>query len=202
MSTFWKILTDILLQASLVFIAVGCAVGLLVGIAILVRPEKVLRLNQKLDKGFDIQRLEMALNKPRETEHYVYGHHRLAGGAILLASLYVLYAFAFGHMRPAALVGLLGLRMDGWLASAMLWLLAVGGAAAVVLGVLLLIWPASLKRPEAWANQWSSTDRVSVLIDQAHYHPDRFVERHARWVGGFVVAGSLYALAVLGFFLL
>lgn len=202
MSAFWKILTDILLQTSLAFIAVGCAVSLLVGIAMLVRPAKVFQLNQELDKWFATHKLEAALNKSHGTERFVYGNQRLIGAVILLAALYVLYAFGAGHMRPAVLVGLLGLRMDGWLASAMLWFLAVGGIAAAALGVLLLIWPAALKGLDAWANQWSSTDRFSVLLDQVHYHPDRFVARHARWVGGLVVAGSLYALAVLGFFLI
>lgn len=199
MSAFWRILTDILLPTSLVFIAVGCAVGLLVGIALMIRPGKVLRLNQELDKWFATHKLEAALNKPRETEHYIYGNHRLTGAVLLLAALYVLYAFVAGYMRPALL---LGLRMDGWLASAMLWSLAVGGIAAAAIGVLLLIRPASLKWLEAWANRWSSTDRFSELIDKPHYQPDRFVACHARWVGGLIAAGSLYVLAMLGYFLL
>lgn len=199
MSAFWRILTDILLPTSLVFTAVGCAVGLLVGIALMIRPGKVLRLNQELDAWFATHKLEAALNKPRETERYVYGNRRLTGAVLLLATLYVLYAFVVGHMRPALL---LGIRMDDWLASAMLWSLAVGGIAAAAIGVLLLIRPASLKGLEAWANRWSSTDRFSALIDKAHYQPDRFVARHARWVGGLIVAGSLYVLAMLGYFLL
>lgn len=199
MSAFWRILTDTLLPTSLTFIAVGCAVSLLVGIALMIRPGKVLRLNQELDKWFATHKLEAALNKPRETERYIYGNHRLTGAALLLAALYVLYAFVAGYMRPALL---LDLRMDGWLASTMLWLLAAGGIAAAAIGVLLLIRPAALKGLEAWANRWRSTDRFSALIDQAHYQPDRFVARHARWVGGFVVAGSLYVLAMVGYFLL
>lgn len=202
MSAFWKILADILLQTSLAFLAVGCAVGLLAGIAMMVGPGKALRLNRELDKWFATHKLETALNKPRETERYVYGNHRLTGAVILLAALYVLYAFVAGHMRPAALAGLLGLGMDGGLASAMLWVLAAGGIAATATGVLLLIRPASLKGLEAWVNQWIPTDRVSALIDQAHYQLDRFVARHIRWVGGLIAAGSLYVLAMLGSFLL
>ena len=201
MSAFWKILTDILLQTSLAFIAIGCAVGLLVGIALMIRPGKALRLNRELDKWFATHKLEAALNKPRETERYVYGNRRLTGAAILLAALYVLYAFVAGHMRPAALVDLLGLGMDGGLASVMLWLLAAGGVAAAAVGVLLLIRPAMLKGLEAWVNQWISTERFSALIDQAHYQPDRFVARHIRWVGGLIAAGSLYVLAMLGSYL-
>jgi len=202
MSAFWKILTDILLQTSLVFIVIGCAVGLLVGIALMIRPGKVLGLNQKLDKWFDTHKLEATLNNRHEIEFNVFRYHRLTSAALLLAALYVLYAFVAGHMRPAALVGLPGLGVNGWLASAMLWLLAVGGIAAAAIGVLLLIRPAALKRLDAWASQWTSTDRLSVLIEKAHYQLDRFVARNTRWVGGFVAAGSLYALAMLGHFLL
>ena len=199
MGEFWKILLDILLQAFLAFVFIGNAASLLVGIAMMARPDKVLKLNRALGQWVVTRPLEQALNKPRKAGFSMHGSQRVTGAVILLASLYVFYTFLNDHLYLAAL---LGLKAGGWQASFMRWLGVLGGIAAISIGFLLLLQPARLKGLEAEANRWHATDRFSELIDKPHYQPDRFISRHIYWVGGLIVAGSVYTLAMLGYYLL
>ena len=52
MDTMTKIVADILLQSFLIFVVVGCAFSLVIGVWMLLKPESVLRLNQYLNKWF------------------------------------------------------------------------------------------------------------------------------------------------------
>ncbi|MGH8716979.1 MAG: hypothetical protein ACREUI_09725, partial [Burkholderiales bacterium] len=85
-----KIVADILLQSFLIFVVVGCAFSLVIGVWMLLKPESVLRLNQYLSKWFGTEKLAAALDAPHSIEVALYRRHRSVGVLVLAGGLYIL----------------------------------------------------------------------------------------------------------------
>ncbi|MGH8750777.1 MAG: hypothetical protein ACREUV_03605 [Burkholderiales bacterium] len=140
------------------------------------------------------------MKTPVRVERALYRNHRTVGALILAGASYILYLLVFNikkNVLVSALSRNLNIYAAAWLVDALVLLLFVCVAMAAVFGLVLLIRPSLLKKPELHLNRWYIPEkRLRALGDRA-VHTDELLARHTRWVGAFIVLGSVYTLAVL-----
>lgn len=190
------VINDILLQSFLVLLCGGSIVGFLVGAGMLLRPERVVFLNQYFSRWVSADKVEEELDRPRWIERYFYRHHRLVGGFLLIGAIFVLYIFLFVYNTQKISAAIA--PGNWWLANALMGLLLVGSVLAALMGIIVLARPSLLRDIEKSTNRWVATEGMAKFLNGMRYSLDRQLLRHRKLAGGFMVIGSLYILTVLG----
>ena len=194
------IVNEIVWQSLVLFLWIGSAVALAVGLALLFAPAKARQVNQFFARWIDTRGFESALDRPRWTERVVYRHHRLAGLTLLAGSLFVLYKFLIKRVGdtvgPIAATDHFGL----WQAAAALFV--IGGVLGAVIGLIMATKPSLLRELELAANKWISTERYSELFNRTHFSLEEVIFSHRKIVGLFLVLSSSYVILRLGIILL
>jgi len=200
-------LREVLVQSLLIVLILGSSAGVATGIALLVRAQAALAFLRRMNRWVD-NRID---EKARE-EHPVAAttalsapQRRLAGTVFTLGGAYSAVMLLTTPKIPA--VTLLQARGVLWtisffLADVLRWMLIVGCAAATVVGVLLLFFPAAWARIEAGANRWHSTRGVFARADVMHTTLDQWIERSPRLAGALVAVFSMVAVAAFAILLL
>jgi hypothetical protein len=196
MDTMTKIVADLLLQSFLIFVVVGCAFSLVIGVWMLLKPESVLRLNQYFSKWFGTEKLAAALDAPHSIELALYRRHRTVGVLVLAGGLYILYVMLFAFSKRAG--GDLGYGLNpqiaAWLLDALGVMLVLSSVLGLVIGFFLVVRPSVFKPIEEWGNKWYATEKSLRVMEAMHLKPDEAMIRNYRIVAALVIAGSLYAL--------
>ena len=197
MDTMTKIVADILLQSFLIFVAVGCVFGLIIGVWMLIKPESVLRLNQYLSRWIGTEKLAVALDTPHSIEIALYRSHRSVGVLVLAGGLYILYVMLFAFSKKAAGGELsygLNPQIAAWLTDALGVVLVLSSVLGLVIGFFLVVRPSVFKPIEEWGNKWYATEKPLRVMEAMHLKPDEAMIRNYRIVAALVIAGSLYVL--------
>ena len=187
-----------------VLLIAGAALGLVVGIMLLVDSERVMRWNYALNTWYSTRKAMEALEQPLDVKRVVYRWHRLMGILVLAGALYTLDILVFGFntsalvriFRDLANPAILGLVVE----TVRLFLI-VGNVAALLAAGVLVFRPSLLKGLEAWADRYYSSRESAKALDVMRYQPDEFVRARPRMVGALVTLGSLYVLLTLGLLL-
>lgn len=190
------------LQKGLLMVLIGGAAGAFaVGIWMLIKPASFLRANAYLSKWISTRQAARPLTVPHKSESFVYRHHRLFGGAIIIGALYVLYFLTFQYDQRAILAAA-GYRAPAaaWVAQTFAITLALGCVFGLIVAVYLFIRPSALKDFEVWANRWITARRATKVFDVMRAGPDRWVTRYPRLFAWALVAISLYILVRLSVF--
>ena len=196
MDTMTKIVADILLQSFLIFMVVGCAFSLVIGVWMLLKPESMLRLNQYLSRWFGTEKLAAALDAPHNIEGALYRRHRSVGVLVLAGGVYILFVMLFAFSKKAG--GDLGYGLNpqitAWLLDALGVLLILSSVLGLVIGFFLVVRPSVFKPIEEWGNRWYATEKSLRVMEAMHLKPDEAMIRNYRIVAALVIAGSLYVL--------
>lgn len=194
------IINEILWRSLVIFLWMGGAVAIAVGLAFLFAPAKVERINRFFARWVDTSRIEAELDRPHWTERFVYRHHRLAGTLLVAGSFFVLYKFlvhpAQKKISMGAAIDLLGL----W--EAMVALFVICGVLGAAIGMIMLGKPSLLREIEAASNKWISTDKVTQAFNQMHFFFDEGIFSYRKPVGVFLILAGSYIFFRLGMVLL
>ena len=193
------LLVSVLGQALYILLLLGAALGLLVGIILLIDSQRVLRWNAYLNRWISTGASSRVLDQPHDLNRIVYRRHRVVGAVVLAASLYALDVLVFNiqtrtlvHIfRDLANPATLQLFVEG----ARLFLIG-GNALAILVGIILVLRPSLLKGVEGWTDrQYAGSDQP---LDAPRYQLDEWVRAHP-WVTGVLAAGGgLFVLFSLG----
>ena len=197
MDTLTKIVADLILQSFLIFVAVGCVFGLIIGVWMLIRPESVLRLNQYFSRWFETGKLAAALDAPHSIDLAIYRRHRSVGALVLAGGLYILYVMLFAFNKKAAGGDLsygLNPQITAWLLDALGVVLVLSSVLGLIIGFFLVVRPSVFKPVEEWGNRWYGTEKSLRVMEAMHLKPDEAMVRNYRIVAALVIAGSLYVL--------
>jgi hypothetical protein len=200
MSTITKSVADILLQSFLIFVAVGCVFSLIIGVVMLIKPERVLRLNQYLGMWFGTEKLAAALDAPHSVELALYRRHRSVGVLVLAGGLYILYVMLFAFNKKAAggdLSSGLNPQIVAWLLDALGVMLVLSSVLGLVVGFFLVVRPSVFKPFEEWGNRWHGTEKSLRVIETMNLKPDEVMTRNYRVFAALIIAGSLYVILSL-----
>ena len=179
----------------------GAALGVVIGILLLIDSGRVMRWNSVLNKWYSTRQAMRALDRPIDVKRPFYRWHRVLGVLVFAASLYTLDVLVFGFHTSALVRALRGMGSPALLAlvldSIRLFLIA-GNVAALVAAAVLVFRPSLLKGLEVWGDRHYSGRVATKPLDIMRYHPDDFTRTRPRLVGGLLVVGSLYVLITLG----
>jgi hypothetical protein len=203
-----KAMVDLAVQtlgpALYVMLLGGAALGLVVGVLLIVDSARVIRWNTALNRWYSTQQAARALDGTVEVKRVVYRWHRVVGILVFAGALFTLDALVFGFTSGALVRTFRGMGNTALLSvlfESIRVFLIVGNIAALIAAAILVFRPSLLKGVEAWADRsYGSPDRAQAL-DAMRYQPDEFVRSRPRIVGVLVTLGSLYVLLSLGLLL-
>jgi hypothetical protein len=195
------LIVSILWPVLYILILLGAALGLVIGVMLLIDSARVMQWNAYLNRWISTENAARVLDQSRDVKHFVYRRHRVIGLLVIAGALFALDVLAFRlqttpllrALRPLGNPTALALAVD----SARVFLVS-GNAVALVAGVILCFRPSLLKGVEAWADRQFSTPLPNKSLDEPNYRPDAFVRDHPKLVGALVAAGSVFILASLG----
>src|SRR5256885_12311489 len=90
MKTATALLVGVLGQTLLVALVAGAALGLVIGILLLVDSERVLRWNAYMNRWVSTGNAFSVLDRPRDIKRLVYHWHRVVGLLVIAGALYSL----------------------------------------------------------------------------------------------------------------
>lgn len=189
MPTIAPPLLDALLDGLRLSLCLGLGAAALWGLWLMIAPGAAQGFAGKADRWVPTEAWMDRLNQPIGTARWVYRHHRVVGGFIVVASAYSLWRWSVAYDRDAVL-GLLDRR---WISGGMDWLVPAGelifvafNALFLLFGLVTLLRPSLLKAPERVANRWVAVDPDKAL-DRRYDPLTAAVARHPRRVGAVVV---------------
>lgn len=186
-----------LAPAALALAILGAALGMVIGVLLLVDSARVLRWNERLSRWVSTRGAADALDRPRDIKPAIYRGHRVFGLLVVAGSLYTLDALNFDYdsqalaraFRDLGNQGLLGVAFE-----ALRVFLFAGNLAALGAGIVLCFRPGVLKGLETWADRSFRSPAAKLDSDAMRYEPDLWVGAHPRIAGGLVLLGSVYVL--------
>jgi hypothetical protein len=188
-------------QTLFIVVLAGAALGLVIGLLLLVDTARALRWNAVLSRWVSTREAAQRFDRPRDIKRFVYSAHRVIGVLVVAGSLYCLDVLTFGF-APGALaralrdlggVGVLEVTFES-----MRLFLLLGNVAALGAGLVLCFRPSLLKGLERWADRTYAAREHSAKLDEMRFQPDLWVSSHPRLAGCVVLAGSAFILFSLG----
>ena len=201
MKTAIALVVGVLGQTLFLTLVAGAALGLVIGLLLLVDSERALRWNAYMNRWISTGNALSVLDRPRDIKRLIYHWHRVVGLLVIAGALYSVNVLAFGFgteplvrsFRDLASPTTLRLTVD----SLKIFLIA-GNNAAILAGIILCFRPSLLKELEGWADRQYGARLANLNLDAPRYPPDEFVRAHPRLAGAIAALGSLFVLVSLG----
>lgn len=192
-------------QVLVVFFIIGGLAGIAVGVGLIVNSERMLALFQKLNHWTSMRRSLKPLELPRDSSPVVQRYMRVLAAVFVAGGLYTLYALLVSFSAEAIIFGLrlqtLPPLVTGLMIDVARWILVAGNLAAVAVGLLMFLSPATLTHLEERGSKWFSDRAITQVGDAMHTPIDRWVAASPRAAGIILAIGSL-VVVVSAFYML
>ena len=191
-----------LLQSFVIFLIFGSLAGLATGVLLLLRPEALQKMGEKLNRWISTRHLDQSMERTINLDLWFYRYRRVFGALILLGAIYVLYYFTVSMDRASTIDGLaryfkLHPVLIGGLLDALALSSILGALCAALIGLFLILRPSMLRNIEQVSNQWVSLRRAMKPVEIRREGVDEYVFQRARQAGILLVLGSFYVLIML-----
>jgi len=192
----------LLLRSFVLFLLMGSLAGLAVGAMLLLSPYRIRVIGNIINRWVSTRHLNQTLDRTVTLDPWFYRHHRISGGFILLAAIYILYSFFIGLDKGAAVIEIssrfnLPSSLAGGLLDALVLSALLGALLAVFVSLFLMLRPSMLKDFEQVSNRWVSLRRALKPMEIRREGLDDYVLRHSRSAGILIMLGSMYVLVLL-----
>lgn len=184
-----------------VLLLAGAALGLVVGVMLILDSQRVMSWNNALNRWYSSPQA-LPLDRSIDVKRAVYRWHRVLGALLFAGALYTLDAVAFNAKTEPVVRAFRDLgnpALVGLMVEAVRILLIIGNVAALLAAAILCFRPSLLKGLEAWGDrQYSIPESSKAALEVMRYGPDQFVRGRPKVLGGLIALGSLYVLLSLG----
>lgn len=182
-------LQQILLTALLAFLLAGSLLGVAIGAGLLARSARAHALMSALNRWVSMRRVLRPVELPRESGKGGRG----LGVVLAVAGGYSLFVLApssaarlaamlrFGSASPLALIAIESAK----------WLLVVGCAVSVAIGIMMVFFPRAWRAVEERANRWYSSRQLALGGNDMHVPLERLADTYPRAAGGVILALSI-----------
>jgi hypothetical protein len=167
-----------------------------VGTGLIVWNRGMQRVFASMNQWVSTRRVARPLEIPRDSSGFVMRHRRWIAAFFIIGGCYSMVRLGMEYNEGASII-LLGMSAlpasyAGWLAESLRWLLLLGNAVAVIIGVQLAFFPRQLAGLEKRAGLWISDRRISKGADSMKMPLDTWVAAHSRLAGWvFAVIGAV-----------
>lgn len=195
-----------LMHALLLLLVIGGISGLLMGASLVLRPDWLARASKVAGIWVATRKMSTLLERVFRIDHWLYRHHKLSGALLLSGALFLMYFFSSRFDKSPVLMSFLvrysipTAFTEVLVDSAVLSIL-LGAAFTFLISLFLLNRPSMLKSLEQSANRWISLRQALKPLERLRNNVDEYAFRNAQMTGVLLLAGSLYVLVVLTFWL-
>ena len=193
--TIPHVVSIILWRTLAIFLLVGASTGIAVSLLLIFKPHFMERVNRVANRWISTRHMDRWLDRSISIEQWLFQHHRKLGILIVGGAGYILIYFGLLFNKPAALQRLAGYvpaRLLDGLLDALVLASLVGGAVALLVGLLFWLRPSLLRGIERETDQWMSSRRASRVMAIPRDQVERFVAAHTQRVGWLLLLGSIY----------
>lgn len=196
----------ILLHVMLVTLMVGSISGMFVGTVLVLRPDWLMYVGRFANHWISTRPISRFLDQMILIDRWFYRHH-YASGMFLLAGAVFLFSFFTVNFDKAYKVAELSREYSipfdsvDRLMDSSVFIILLGAALALIVGLFLLIRPSMFKSVERNANQWVSIRRGLKPLEVQRFGVDEYVFQNDKMAGVVILCGSLYASVALAIFL-
>jgi len=188
---------QLLIPFVLWFFIVAGMVGIALGACLIVGSARTLRFLGTTNRWISLRNSLNPMEEPHDIGKAVYGHRRWFGAAFAVGGAFAIFML-LAKVEVAAVVSALGRNatpvIAAWIVESLKWILVLGGALAVVIGVLLVFSTGALGALEARVNRWYSTRPLGKGADTMHLMLDQWVETFPRTAGWMLALGAAIVL--------
>ena len=188
---------QLLIPFVLWFFIVTGAVGIALGVCLIVGSARTLRYLGDSNRWVSLRNGLKPMEEPHDIGKAVYGHRRWFGAVFAVGGAFAVFML-LARVEVAAVVSALGREatpgIAAWIVASLRWMLIAGGALAVVIGVMLVFSTDDLRVLEARVNRWYSPRRLGKDADRMHLTLDEWVETFPRTAGSMLALGAAIVL--------
>lgn len=193
-------LSEILFDASYLFIVIGTFVALILGLALIFTPNIALKFNNKVNTHFSMRKATKKIETAIKSEPLFYKHSKLSGAILTVGSLFVLYTLATfnAYTLIPHLPKSLPPSVWEWVIESIQIFFYLTCSFILVFGILVFTRPSLIKGLEKAANHWISTRQRFSKMTQDINFTNRLVNTYPRIFGAGI---TLFSIIILFLFL-
>ena len=206
MPRFNNYIIDQLIAPALVwFFFIGGIVAVAIGIGLIFRSARVFRLFNLVNHSVSTRHATKALAVPRDSSQFAWKYRHPIGVVFVVGAVYSVWGMVTGAGN-AAIVAMLNLKLPGgyvfWIVESIRYFLVVSCTVAIIVGILMLISPDTLKTIENVGSRWYSTRQIVPDADKMNLTFDKWVAAFPRTTGLILLFPALGMLMYFGDLLL
>ena len=194
-----SMLTEILFDASYLFIIVGTFIALILGLGLIFAPSLTLKFNEKINTRISLREKTKTIETAIKSEPFFYKHSKINGAILIIGSIFVLYTLATFNAYTLLPHLPKSISSAGWewiIDSAQIFFFISCGF-ILIFGLIVLFRPSLIKKFEQTANHWISTRRSFSKMSKDIDFTNKLVNAYPRAFGSFVVSLSIVVLFLL-----
>lgn len=189
------VIDQLLVPSGILFFFIGGIAAVVIGLGLIVNSAAMFRLFAAMNGSVSSRRMFKPLEIPRDSSGWVWRYRRPVAAFFTVGAAFSLYGLIV-QVDPAAVVA--ALKLDYPRPAVLLVVetvrlfLIIGGAAALVVGLLLAFYPNVMRSLETGSARWVSTRQIVRGADSMNLALDKTVAAFPR------VAGWIILLPALG----
>jgi hypothetical protein len=194
-SNMQQLLNQIVVPAALVFLMVGGAAGVTLGLGLVFNSTLVMRMGTRLNQWVSFRQVLKPMEITRDTWQLVERNRRWLAIAIAVGGIYTIVQLRLID-SPATAARLaerwhVSTAGAAWLVQSALWFLVLGNVLAILTGLMLGFVPTTLARIDAIANRWISTRNALRSANASNSTVDQLAARWPRVAGALICVFSV-----------
>ncbi|MBI5578039.1 MAG: hypothetical protein HY895_02720 [Deltaproteobacteria bacterium] len=194
-----NILFEIGLQAVEIMTLVVGMLGMAMSLLLLFAPSTARNLSTILNRSMDVDKKLLFLDKSISTDELIYGHPVIMGGCLVAASLFALIFFFFKVDIADFTRIFFGANYNSSIGEILFqtgaWVGKVACFLGLVLGLCLLVTPATIRRIERKLNIYMETRSFVERLDRSSHDIDAIFFRYPTFFG--LLGGSISCLLIV-----
>lgn len=176
------------------FFFVGGVVAVAIGVGLILRSPGVFRLFELLNHSVSTRHATKAMSIQRDSGQFAWKYRRLIGIVFIVGAVYSVWGLVTGAGN-AAIVAMLNLKLPAgyvfWIVESLRYFLVVGCTASIIVGILMVISPDTLKAIEKVGARWYSTRQIAPEGDKMNLTLDKWVAVFPRTAGLIILFPAL-----------
>jgi hypothetical protein len=191
------LIDQLLIPTLFVFFLIAGIAGAALGAALIVFRGRAFHMLGPMNRWVSARETLASLETVHNVDPTIYKYRRWFSAFFIVGAAFSMIML-LARFSVASVVAFLGANSSSifarWLVESLGWMLFVGSALAMAIGVILGFFPRLLATLEAYANHWYSSRRAGRGVDQMFFTLDRWVESSPR-TAGWIIATAALALA-------
>ena len=199
------VMNQLIIPSVVLFFFIGGLAAAAIGVGLILRSPRVFRIFDLLNHSVSPRRATKFLSIRRDSGTFVWKYRRRIGLVFVLGALYSLWGLITGAGN-AAIVAMLNLKFPShfvfWIVESLRYFMIVGCTAAIIVGILMLVSPDTLKSIENVGARWYSARQTFPHGDRMNMPLDKWVAAFPRTAGLIIVFPALAVVMYFGDLLL